>query len=65
MYTISVGDPMNDLLRLGGQAFPTLLRDGAGHLFCDNPFAESTRLRQGLYVANQQKDSMITSWRIT
>jgi hypothetical protein len=33
MYTISFGDPMNDLLRLGGQAFPILLREGAGHLF--------------------------------
>jgi repressor of nif and glnA expression len=33
MYTISFGDPMNDLLRLGGQAFLTLLREGAGHLF--------------------------------
>jgi hypothetical protein len=25
--------PMNDLLCLGGQAFLTLLREGAGHLF--------------------------------
>jgi hypothetical protein len=31
MYTISFGDPMNDLLRLGGQAL--LFREGAGHLF--------------------------------
>jgi hypothetical protein len=27
MYTISFGDPMNDLLRLGGQAFLTRLRE--------------------------------------
>jgi hypothetical protein len=40
MYTISIGDPMNHLLRLGGQAFLILLREGAGHLFCGNPFAE-------------------------
>jgi hypothetical protein len=33
MYTISFGNPMNDLLRLGGQAVPTLLREGTGHLF--------------------------------
>jgi hypothetical protein len=33
MYTISFGDPMNDLLCLGGQAFLTLLREGAVHLF--------------------------------
>jgi repressor of nif and glnA expression len=33
MYTIVFGDPMNDLLRLGAQAFLTLLREGAGHLF--------------------------------
>jgi hypothetical protein len=59
MYTISVGDPMNDLLCLGEQAFLTLLREGTGHLFA------AIRSAQGLYVANHQKDSMITSWRIT
>jgi hypothetical protein len=31
MYTISFGDPMNGLLRLGGQAFLALLSEGAGH----------------------------------
>src|SRR5260370_37208879 len=54
MYTISFGDPMNDLLRPGGQAFPILLREGAGHL-CANPFAERTRLRQWLYVQTNRK----------
>jgi len=34
-------------------------------IFCGNPFAQRTRVRQILYVANHQKDSMITSWRIT
>jgi hypothetical protein len=33
MYTISFGDPMNDLLRLSGKAFLTLFLEGAGHLF--------------------------------
>jgi hypothetical protein len=60
MYTISLGNFMNDLLRRG-QAVLTLLREGAGHLFAANPFAQRTRLRQILYVANHQKDSMITS----
>src|SRR5260370_38429053 len=34
IYTISFGDPMNDLLRPGGQAF--LTARGAGHLLAAN-----------------------------
>ena len=56
---------MNDLLCLGGQAFLTLLREGAGHLFAAIRLLKVRDYDNDYIVANHQKDSMITSWRIT
>jgi hypothetical protein len=56
---------MNDLLRLGGQAFLTLLREGAGHLFAAIRLLKVHDYDKDYTVANHQKHSMITSWRIT
>src|SRR5258707_8244342 len=64
MYTISFGDPMNDLLRLGGQAFLTLLHEGAGHLFAAIRSLNVTGYDK-FYMLQTTKDSMIIIWRIT